>query len=163
VSTDDDFMAYVGTHWSPLVRSALLLDGAERAEDVVQEALVRSYQHWGSVWRDDRADVDVLTHLLAGIYGPVARSWRGENASADGASDADDDTAADVPADTPELVRALHPLSPLHRDVLVLTYVAELSEAQIAEVLDVHPETVRERLEQALAAVEPQLLRDDVR
>jgi DNA-directed RNA polymerase specialized sigma24 family protein len=160
VSTDDDFLAYVGTHWSRLVRVALLLDGPDRAEAAVQEALVRSYQHWARVWQDDRADVDVLTHLLAGIYAPHGRIWRGEKASADpapGSSHAPDDD------DASELVRVLLPLTPLHRDVLVLTYVAELAVAQAAVVLDVRPETVQDRLELALASVGPCRQRDDLR
>jgi DNA-directed RNA polymerase specialized sigma24 family protein len=159
VSTDDDFLAYVGTHWSRLVRVALLLDGPDRAEAVVQEALVRSYQHWTRVWQDDRADVDVLTHLLTGIYAPIGRPWRGDSAPAEPAtasSHASDD-------ETPELVRVLLPLTRLLRDVLVLTYVAELGEEQVADVLAVRPETVRDRLEWALTAVGPCRQRDDLR
>ena len=159
MSTDDDFLAYVGTHWSRLVRVALILEGPDRAEAVVQEALVRSYQRWARVWEGDRADVDVLTHLLTGIYVPTGRPWRGESAPAETAPAPNHDSDEE----TPELVRVLQPLTPLLRDVLVLSYVAELSEEQVADVLDVRPETVRDRLEWALTAVGPCRQRDHLR
>jgi DNA-directed RNA polymerase specialized sigma24 family protein len=153
-----------------LVRAALLLGcGPERAEAVVSAGLVRSYQHWARVWQDDRAHVDVLTHLLDGIYEPLARTWRGDKAAEDPARpapDPDDPDASRSEADdvgTSELVGALRPLAPLHRDVLVLRYVAELDEMQAAAVLDVRPAAVQERLERALAAVEPAWLRDEPR
>lgn len=164
MSTDDDFTAYVGTRWSPLVRVALLLGGAERAETVVQDALLRSYQHWARVWQADRADVDVLIHALDGIYTPLGRIWRGERASAEplpGSIPAPE--TREQPPEVPDLVRALRPLAPVHRDVLVLTYVAELTAAQAAAVLDVSPDTLRARLEEALAAVEPCGLQDELR
>jgi DNA-directed RNA polymerase specialized sigma24 family protein len=161
MSTDDDFLAYVGTHWSPLVRVALLLGGTERAEAVVERALVRSYRHWSRVWHDDRADVDVLTHLLAGVYAPLARTWRGESPADDLDPLAVDPT--DEAAAHSELERAVRTLTPVQRDVLVLTYVAELAEEQAADVLGTRPETVRDRLADALAAVEPVRARDDLR
>jgi DNA-directed RNA polymerase specialized sigma24 family protein len=170
VSTDDDFTAYVGTHWSMLVRSALLLGCAtDLAEGVVQSALVRSYRRWARVWRDDRADVDVLANLLDAVYAPAGRTWRGERADRDAGhpdGPVDNDPAGDPSGeaeDPPtELARALLPLSALHRDVLVLRYVSELTETQAAEVLAVHPDTMRERLQRALAAIEPVRLREDL-
>jgi DNA-directed RNA polymerase specialized sigma24 family protein len=166
MSTDDDFTAYVGTHWSTLVRAVLLLGcDVHRAESVVSDSLVRSYQHWARAWQDDRADIEVLAQLLDGVHGPAGRTWRGEQAdpgpspgpggdvedprSAGGAEpDAPEPEAAD-----PQLTRALLALEPLHRDALVLRYVAELDELQIADVLAVRPETVRQRLESGLAAL----------
>jgi DNA-directed RNA polymerase specialized sigma24 family protein len=169
MSTDDDFSAYVGTHWSMLVRAALLLGCApDRAEAVVQAALVGSYQHWAQVWQDDRADVDVLTQLLDGVYAPLGRTWRGENAT-DTAGPGSEPDHHDAPGDetddvdTSGLARALVPLGSLHRDVLVLRYVAELDDMQTADVLDVRPATVQERLARALAEVEPARLRDESR
>jgi hypothetical protein len=160
MSTDDDFTAYVGTHWSVLVRAALLLGSeAERAESVVSGALVRSHQRWARVWQDDRADIEVLTRLLEGVYGPAGRVWRGEKAEpgaplqAEGAVATDDGGGSDPEPPVPDLTRALLPLAALHRDVLVLRYVAELDEIDAADVLAVRPATVQQRLEQALAAV----------
>jgi DNA-directed RNA polymerase specialized sigma24 family protein len=166
MSTDDDFTAYVGTHWSTLVRAVLLLGcDVHRAESVVSDSLVRSYQHWARAWQDDRADIEVLAQLLDGVHGPAGRTWRGEQAdpgpSPGPAGDVEDPRSAggaepDAPepeAADPQLTRALLALEPLHRDALVLRYVAELDELQIADVLAVRPETVRQRLESGLAAL----------
>lgn len=144
MSTDDDFTAYVGTHWSSLVRCALLLLGPQHAEAAVESALVRSYPRWARVWSDDRPQVEVLTQLLEGIYGPLGRTWRGEEPDTGPTIDTSHEPDSD-------LARALRPLGPVHRDVLVLTYVGELDEWQAAEVLDVSPVTVRTRRETALA------------
>src|SRR5436305_5153400 len=89
MSTDADFTAYVGTRWSTLVRTALLLGcETQRAESVAADALIGSYQRWERVWQDDRADLEVLTQLLAGIYEPSGRSWRGDGAES-GTADTD--------------------------------------------------------------------------
>ena len=45
----------------------------------------------------------------------------------------------------------LRRLSPEHREVLVLRFVADLSEAQVAEVLDVPVGTVKSRVSRALS------------
>jgi DNA-directed RNA polymerase specialized sigma24 family protein len=180
MSTDDDFTAYVGTHWSTLVRTALLLGSdPERAESVVAAALVRSYQHWARVWQDDTTDVEVLTQLLDGIYAPLARGWRGEKAEPgqvaapvtaddgpdrapdhagpdrDGPDRAPDNAGPEPDQVLPALTVALTGLPPLLRDVLVLRYVAEQDELGIADVLAVRPATVQHRLQRALAAVRP--------
>jgi DNA-directed RNA polymerase specialized sigma24 family protein len=145
VSTDDDFTAYVGTHWSSLVRCALLLRGTDRAEAIVEDALVDAYQHWARVWREDRPQAEVLARLLDAIYTPLGRTWRGEQPDTGPSTLADDEQDSD-------LARALRPLTPVHRDVLVLTYVGELDDQQAAEVLRVAAPTVQARLEAALLA-----------
>jgi hypothetical protein len=156
MSADDDFTAYVGTRWSTLVRTALLLGcDAPCAELVVADALVGSYQRWARVWQDDRADLEVLTRLLGGIYEPSGRSWRGEGTGSGPASSPATAGADTDDTDPPELVRDLRPLGPLHRDALVLRYVAELDELGLAEVLDIRPVTAQQRLDQALATLRP--------
>lgn len=154
MSTDDDFTAYVGTHWSTLVRAALLLGcEVERAESLVSDALVRSYQHWARVWQDDRADVDVLTQLLDRLYAPAGRTWRGEKADPGPPGEGlhgRDDPEPDADRDLSLVLRLL---DPLRRDVLVLRYVAELDELEVADVLDVRPATVQLRLDAAIAGL----------
>jgi DNA-directed RNA polymerase specialized sigma24 family protein len=162
MSTDDDFTAYVGTHWSTLLRTALLLGcEAERAESLVAAALVRSYQHWARVWQDDTTDVEVLTQLLVGLYASSGRTWRGEKAELGAAPAPLTDHLEATPDEAgpdqvaPALTLALQPLEPLSRDVLVLRYVAGLDELRLADVLAVRPTTVQQRLARALAAVPP--------
>jgi RNA polymerase sigma-70 factor, ECF subfamily len=158
MSTDDDFAAYVGTHWSTLVRGALLLGSdAERAEAVAADALVGSYQSWARVWQDDRAEVEVWTRLLDRIYAPSGRTWRGDVTLPGPAppaprSPGPSTEEAEEP-DEPVLAGALSRLDPAYRDVLVLHYVSGLDELAAADVLDVPPAAVQQRIEQALSAV----------
>jgi len=157
MSTDGDFTAYVGTHWSMLVRTALLLGCAPaRADSVVAEALVGSYQRWARVWQDDRADPEVLTRLLDLIHEPTGRAWRGDKAlpGASAGPEPDDDPAQQ---EDPALPRLLLRLDAWQRDALVLRYVAELDELEAAEVLDIRPDVAQQRIEEGLAAVRPAL------
>lgn len=151
MSTDDDFTAYVGTHWSGLVRCALLLGcPTHEAEGLVQDALVRVYPRWTRLWQDDRVDVEVHVALLDAVHGRADRTWRGEQPS-------DDGTHAPVPSEatTSDLTRVLDRLPMTDRDAIVLRYVAELSDEQTAEVLAIDPDSARERVARALAAAEP--------
>ncbi len=154
MSTDGDFTAYVGTHWSVLVRTALLLGcEPERAESVVTDALVGSYQRWARVWQDDRADLEVLTRLLGLIHEPSGRIWRGDKALP-GAAVVPEGRGGAAQAES-ALPRALLALDPLHCDALVLRYVAQLDEVEAAEVLGIRPDVAQRRIQEALAAVRP--------
>ena len=57
------------------------------------------------------------------------------------------------------LVRALTDLSTEHRQVLVLRYVADLSEAQVAAALDIPAGTVKSRIARAIARIDREELR----
>ena len=49
-SDEDRFTEFVRAHTASLFRTAYLMTGDyQRAEDVLQAALVRVYQHWPSV------------------------------------------------------------------------------------------------------------------
>ncbi|MEV0973155.1 RNA polymerase sigma factor [Microtetraspora glauca] len=69
------------------------------------------------------------------------------------ASDPDPQVVALARADTAAVGAALDTLSPLHREVLDLAFAAELSHAEIAEVLDVPVGTVKSRLFNARAVL----------
>ncbi|MFT3872491.1 MAG: sigma-70 family RNA polymerase sigma factor [Nocardioides sp.] len=57
------------------------------------------------------------------------------------------------------LTRALQQLSAEHREVLVLRFVADLSEAQVAAVLGVPAGTVKSRVARAIARIDTEALR----
>jgi len=150
---DEDFSAYAAARWASLVRVASYL-GAPEPEDLVQSALLRCYRSWGRVRRADRVDayvhrVLVNTHLKAG-----QRRWHGEVPTEvlPDQGRADDTDAVDARAD---LLRALRSLSVDHRAVLVLRFVADLTEQQTADALGVPLGTVKSRVNRALAAINP--------
>src|SRR4051794_24061595 len=53
-SADEDFVAFAAASTDSLARTAWLLTGsAAEADDLVQEALIRTYTSWGRVRRDN--------------------------------------------------------------------------------------------------------------
>ncbi|MEO5662732.1 MAG: SigE family RNA polymerase sigma factor [Nocardioides sp.] len=159
---DEAFTTYVGARWGSLVRSLVLL-GCEphEAEDVTQTALIRCYQSWDRVVRADDPDAYVYRTLLNCWRKSRRRKWWGERPvdllpEPAGSSATDD-------VDLRELVDAtLGQLSADHRAVLVLRFVADLTEAQTASVLDVPVGTVKSRTARALATVDAAQLREEL-
>lgn len=152
-AVDDDFSAYVDARRPALVR-ALVLVGCSpaEAEDQVQTALIRCYRAWPSVCAAADPDAYVYRVLFNSLKDSRARRWWGEQPTEllPERSTADGDLADH--ATTGVAVRAaLARMSRAHRTVLVLRFLADLSEAQVAEVLGVPVGTVKSRTWRALA------------
>ncbi len=149
---DEDFSAYVAARWSALVRVASYL-GAADPEDVVQSALLRCYRSWGRIRRADRVDAYVHRVLVNVHVKGGQRLWHGEvpTEALPDRGRADDTGSLDARAD---LFRVLGGLSADHRTVLVLRFVADLTEPQTAEALGVPLGTVKSRVARALAAID---------
>ena len=151
---DDDYQAFVVARYGTLVRAAMLF-GCRRqdAEDAVQDALVRCYRHWPRVTAADDRDAYVYRLLVNGITRGRRRRWHGERPYDDLPEPAPTgDLASEVTLR--HTVRAsLGRLRPDQRQVLVLRYFADLTEAQIAAVLGVAPGTVKSRASRAIAAL----------
>ena len=64
-SSEDDFAAYVGLRWRPLVRTLVLLGcPPDRAEQVARTALNRVHRSWARIRLADDVDVQVYRRLL---------------------------------------------------------------------------------------------------
>ena len=142
-----DFDEYVVARRAALVRSAVLMGCPEAdAEDVVQTALLRCYRHWRKVQRADRPDAYVYKVLVNALRQARSRRWHGELPTEELPG-----SAVDSDATTGLMVRAvLRGMRPEHRDVLVLRYYVDLSEADIATILGVPVGTVKSRASRAL-------------
>lgn len=157
---DTDFAAYLAARWPPLVRSVMLLGcPRQEAEDVVRSGLARCYLAWERVRRAD--DVD------AHVYRAVLDSWHRSNRRRRGATPLEappEPVAVEDVTDQVLLRRALETslaaLTPEHREVLVLRFVAGLTDVQVAEVLDVPVGTVTSRTREALSHVDLAALRE---
>lgn len=147
---DDDFAAFVAAHGSRLVRLAELMCGdPHRAADLTQTALERAYLRWHRIEADD--PLAYVRRITVNSY----RDWwrrRGREWSTD--------TVPDQPvlwdvADRQaqqDLVRAaLASLTRRERQVVLLRYYADLSEAAIAQELGIARGTVKSSLSRALA------------
>ena len=142
---DEGFAAYVAARWPALVRSLVLLGcDPHEAEDVVQTALTRCYSGWDRVSRADDTDAYVtgLSSTPGRRAGAGAGGANGPPRSCPSAGTAD---ASDQAMVRHDIERALGRLSHDHRTVLVLRFVADLSEHEVARVLKVPPGTVKSR------------------
>jgi RNA polymerase sigma-70 factor (sigma-E family) len=161
LGTDDEFAAYAAARWGALVRSALFLGcDREEAEDVVQATLVDCYRHWTRVQKADR--VDAYVHrILVNRFRKSRRRHRRHEVATDPIPDTGVvDCGAESDART-DLDRVLKRLSVDHRTVLVLRFVADLTEQQVADVLGIPVGTVKSRVSRGLAAIDTAALREE--
>jgi RNA polymerase sigma-70 factor (sigma-E family) len=156
-----DFTEYVAARRASLVRAAVLLGcPIVDAEDIVQTALLKCHRSWRRVQRADQPEAYVYRVLVNTFRDARSRRWTGEVPMDDLP---DDDHEPDQLTGL-EVRRALASLSPDHREVLVLRYFADLSEAETARALGIPPGTAKSRTARALAALSkhPSLRSPDV-
>jgi len=143
--------------WMPLVRLATLLAGdGDAAADIVQDC-------YEAVWRLQPAVTDD-EHLVAYLRKAVLNRARSRQRRARTLHRflAQARPGEDVPpADRPLLVAERHRellalvdlLPPRQREVIVLRYYLELSEAETAEAIGISPGTVKSSTHRALATL----------
>lgn len=148
---DGEFSAYASARWGALVRSGIVLGcTVEEAHDLAQTTLLRCFTAWRKVQRADDRDAYVYRVLLNCHRDSRRRRWWSEKPTETFPDEAVADATAQV-AVTDSVARALADLSAVNREVVVLRYYADLSEAQIARVLNIAPGTVKSRLSRAVA------------
>lgn len=154
VGVDDEAKARFGefarARTAALIRVAYLLTGDQHAaEDLVQSALAKTYARWGSIRHEDPEG-----YVRTVMYREQVSWWRRrrhretvvgtpvDRACPDGSEGVDLRLA---------MRDALLRLPPAHRAVLVLRYFEDLTESQVAEVLDCSVGTVRSRTHRAVS------------
>ncbi len=151
------------SQWRPLVRMAwLMLRHQGAAEDVAQDAFVATYKAWPTL-RDEAAAVAYLRRCAVNGARSVLRHEavvRRENEAEAGRADASGRSyapSADLAAlnrlDGDRLLAELQQLPQRQREVIILRYYADLSEAQIAEALDIAPGSVKTHAYRGLRAL----------
>jgi RNA polymerase sigma-70 factor (sigma-E family) len=151
------FEEFVNARLPALYRYAVVLTGNRHdAEDLVQEALVRTGLAWRTVQRKDAPEGYVRTTMVR-IMANRWRRPRREYPMADVPDRPADDTGPDRISDIALLDSAIRTLPPRMRAVLVLRYVDQLSEAEIAEVLGCRPGTVKSQAARGLAKLRTML------
>lgn len=141
-------------HYAQLVRlSRFLVDDEETAEDVVMEAFVALCRRWRAIRDPNEAYRYLRSCVLNGARSQLRRRKviRLHDATADPPPPGPDVAAAASARTTVMgLLRAL-PLR--QRQVLVLRYFLDLSEAEIAETLDISPGSVKTHTARGMAAL----------
>jgi RNA polymerase sigma-70 factor (sigma-E family) len=155
----EEFAQFVVVRERALQRTAWLLTGDwALAEDLVQTALARSWPRWGRIRRRDDPEIYVRRVMVNTWSTWRRRRWRGEQASA---ALPDAPAPGDVAAELAVRIAvrtALGSLTNRQRAVLVLRVFDDLSEAQVAQVLNCATGTVKSTMARALAK-----LREDPR
>jgi RNA polymerase sigma-70 factor (sigma-E family) len=150
-----DFESLVAARYDSLRRTAVVLCGdPHHAEDLVQIVFMRLHRSWRRI--DAVADLDAYLYVsLVNTYRSWwRRRWHGELPTEAPAQDVVAQRIAEDEADLRDsVVRALRQLGADHREVLVLRFIAGLSESETATALSIAVGTVKSRTSRALAAL----------
>ncbi|MBO0900019.1 SigE family RNA polymerase sigma factor [Cellulomonas sp. zg-ZUI222] len=149
---DDEFTAFMLSAGPDLLRTAWLLVGdAHRAEELTQQALVRTYVAWPRVRGGN--PTAYARRTLVNLRTDTWRRRRREVLTSP--VDLPDAGAAPDPGpdDRDEVVRALAGLTPRQRRVVVLRHLVGLSEQEVADDLGISVGTVKSTSSRALASL----------
>ncbi len=147
----DQFTTFVVHRIAALYRYGIILTGnSQDAEDLVQEALVRTALAWRRVRRKDDPERYVRTTMVRLMMNRWRRPLR-EHPVAQPPDQAVADRGLARVEDDESFAVALAALPRRMRAVLVLRYVDDLSEAEIASALGCSTGTVKSQASRALA------------
>ncbi|MCF2532355.1 SigE family RNA polymerase sigma factor [Yinghuangia soli] len=158
------FDAFVAANARRLAHTAQLITGdVGRGEDLLQNALARTYLNWDRVHDQDPAAY-VRRALVNGHTDWWRRKPSHERPAAvlpDRASDVD---LAEDHARRDAVLRALRVLTRRERAVIVLRYYEDLSETEISDALRIAPGTVKSTASRALRKLRdsPELALNDL-
>lgn len=154
---DPSFDDFVGECLAALSRYSYVLTGdVHAAEDLVQDSLVKLAGAWGRVRREGNP----LGYARVVMFRTFVSRWRVLRRQpvleefSDMAGAQDEFAAVDA---RDALRRAMVSLPRLQRAVLVLGYLDDLTDEEIARVLDRRPATIRSLRHRALHALRSQL------
>jgi RNA polymerase sigma-70 factor (sigma-E family) len=147
---DADFTAFVTAQGSRLLRLAELMTGdPHRAADLTQTALERAYLRWHRIEADD--PTAYVRRIVVNSYRDWWRLRRNHELSMESVPDrAEPWDIAERQAQEEVVTAALRILTRRERQVVVLRFYADLSEAAIAAELRIAPGTVKSCLARAL-------------
>jgi RNA polymerase sigma-70 factor (sigma-E family) len=160
-----DFNAFATTRMVQLRRTAYLMCGDwHRADDAVQNVLVKLYVHWERIGGTERLDGYVRTMLIRATLDHRRRFWWQREISTGSPPDIVTAQSTQV-EDRMVLVDALAAMPPRQRAVVVLRYWEDLDVAETAQVLGCSKGTVKSQSARGLARlrtllVDPHLMKE---
>jgi RNA polymerase sigma-70 factor (sigma-E family) len=162
VKEPEGFREFVAARSAALVRSAWLLSGDEgTAQDLVQVALVKTWQRWSRLDRQASAEAYVRRVLLRTFLTWRRRRWHGEVPVAVMPELRATPDSQDELGTRTVVAMALGELPARQRAVVVLRYFDDLSEAETARVMGCSVGTVKSQTSKALARLrQSSLLRE---
>lgn len=144
------------SHRLSLVRLAILLvDDQGTAEDVVQDAFAGLYQRWGRLKDVDKALGYLRTAVVNNARSVLRRRQTARKYVVPHQPNAGSaESEVMLAAEHREVIEALGHLAPRQREVLVLRYWSDLSEADIATALGISRGAVKSTASRAMDALE---------
>jgi RNA polymerase sigma-70 factor (sigma-E family) len=142
-------------HYAILVRMArLLVDDRETAEDVVMDAFTSLYRRWTAIRDPAEAHRYLRSCVLNGARSQLRRRQRRRrHESGSAQQEVTRDGLETNEADRSSVMQLLGTLPYRQRQVLVLRYFVDMTEAQIAYELGVSPGSVKTHASRGLAAL----------
>lgn len=159
---DQEYVEFVAAAGGALRRTAFLVCGDwHRADDVVQESLVKLYRSWAKIDRQGNPLAYARRIVVNTALDSGRRSWRREVPTADlSTAQVRPGDHADEHAARDELLTALGTLAPRQRACVVLRYYEDLSVEQTAAVLGCSAGTVRSQSARGLETLRNAIDRD---
>jgi RNA polymerase sigma-70 factor (ECF subfamily) len=146
--TDEFVAAYPELHQAAYRIAFRFLGDREDAEDIAQEACIRACQRWPELSEGDYAPAWV-NHVSTNLS---LDRWRRRRCARRYLASAQLPPGI-VNAERVDLNRALGTLPPRQREVVLLRYVADLPELEVARQLECSPGTVKTHASRGLAAL----------
>lgn len=146
--------AIYAAHAFGLIRLAyVMLGDRAAAEDVVQEAFCGLFRRWDRLAGPDKALAYVRSSVLNGCRSALRRKLRHDVGGVSQPLVSSAESAALAGEERRQVTRLLRRLPDRQREVLVLRFYLELSDAEIARQMGIRPSTVRSTTSRALAAL----------
>ncbi len=148
--SEEEFRMFVRAEQAALFKVALLLSGDRGvAEDLVQTAFVRTYSRWEKLRNENPAAY--ARRIIANANIDRWRRDRGREVLTDTIPEQSRPDESRRVDDHDAVVKALAELSERERKVVVLRYLADLSEADTAAALGIPQGTVKSVTNRAVA------------
>ncbi|MER7893715.1 SigE family RNA polymerase sigma factor [Micromonospora sp. NPDC094482] len=147
-TADESYVAFVEVAWQRHIRLAMLLTGDRwRAEELLQDSLVKVYERWRRLSRLD----DLHAYLRRALVNNHTSNWRRRRRESL-VADVPDRVApaGDLGPDAVVVRRALMSLPAKQRAVVVLRHYEDLTEREVARVLGCSVGTVKSQNARAL-------------
>lgn len=151
-SWEQDYVEFVSARQASWHRQAYMLTGdGHRADDIVQQTCVDLFVYWRRAMAAVDPDRYVRAMLVRAFLNERRRGWAKRVQLTDAVPDrpfTDPDSE-----ERTTLHAALLQVPPKQRAVLVLRYLYDMSVAEVAEVVDCSPGTVKSQAFHGLAAL----------
>lgn len=152
----DEYALFFTASWPHLLRVTYAVTGdIQRAEDALQAAFAQAFAAWGKVSRADNPAAYVRKIALNAALAQERKAYRRRETVSDSLHEPESNRSRDddVVALRDEVWTAVRSLPARQRAVVVLRYYEDLTERQIAEVLDCRPGTVKSQAAAALSTL----------